>query len=137
VPGVRNDPGFEGLDPFTQVLAVIMQSGDRLLGLFWNALVRIDKRHEFVELSYAFWNGDAEFRCQAAHGVRQHRLVLDQQGSSPMQGQDALLLHVLGRNELHVGPRGGHADRRGIGRIVLLSLLHEGFDGFGGNHLIE
>jgi hypothetical protein len=100
VPGVRNDPGLEDLDPFTRVLAVIMQSGDRLLGLFWNALVRIDKRHEFVELSYAFGNGDAEFGCQAAHGVRQHRLVLDQQGSNPMQRQDALLLHVLGWNEL-------------------------------------
>jgi hypothetical protein len=50
-----------------------------------------------------------------------------------MQGQDALLLDVLGWNEFHVGPRRGLADRRGIGRAVLLSLLHERFDRFGGN----
>ena len=110
-----------------------MQSGDRLFGLFRNAFVRIDKRHEFVELLNAFRNGDTEFRGQAAHGVRQHRLLLDQKRSGRMQGQDALLLHVLGWHELHAGPRGGIADRRRIGRIVLLSLLHEGFDRFGGN----
>src|SRR4051794_10153953 len=71
--GMRNDLGFEGLDPFTQIVAVIMQSGDRLFGLFGNVLVRIDKCHQFVELSYAFWNGDAEFGGQATHGVCQHR----------------------------------------------------------------
>ena len=32
-----------------------MQSGDRLFGLFGNVLVLIDKRHQFVELSHAFW----------------------------------------------------------------------------------
>ena len=31
---MRNDLGFEGVDPFTQVVAVVMQSGDRLFGLF-------------------------------------------------------------------------------------------------------
>ena len=74
-----------------------------------------------------------EFRCQAAHGVRQHRLLFDQQRSSRMQGQDALLLYGLGRDELSIGSGGGFADRCGIGRIVLLTLLHEGFDGFGCN----
>jgi hypothetical protein len=82
-----------------------------------------------------FWNGDTEFRRQTAHGVRQHRLLLDQQGSGRMQGQDALLLNVLGWYELHVGPRGGFADRGGIGRVVLLSLLHEGFDRLGRDQL--
>src|SRR5271156_4857642 len=52
-----------------------------------------------------------------------------------MQGQNALLLHALGWDELDVGPRGGFTDRRGIGRVVLLSLLHERLDGFGCNQL--
>jgi hypothetical protein len=132
---MRNDLGFEGLDPFTQVVAVIMQSGDRLLGLFGNDLVRINKRHEFVELSYAFWNSDPKFGCQATHGVGQHRLLFDQQGPSRMQGQDALLLHALGRHELHVGPGRGFTDRSGICGIVLLSLLYKGLHRFGRDQL--
>jgi hypothetical protein len=50
-----------------------------------------------------------------------------------MQGQHALLLHGLGRHELGIGPGSGFADRCGVGRIVLLALLHERFDRFGGN----
>jgi hypothetical protein len=67
--GMRNDLGFEGFDPFTQIVAVLMQSGDRLFG---NVVVLIDKCHQFVELSYAFRNGHAKFRGRATHGVRQH-----------------------------------------------------------------
>jgi hypothetical protein len=52
--GMRNDLGFESLDPFIQFLAILMQSGDRLFGLSWNGPVRIDKRRQFVELSYPF-----------------------------------------------------------------------------------
>lgn len=43
-----------------------------------------------------------------------------------MQGQNALLLHALGWDELDVGPRGGFTDRRGIGRVVLLSFFTNG-----------
>ena len=52
-----------------------------------------------------------------------------------MQGQDALLPHVLGWHELYAGPGGGLTDRRGIGSIVLLALLHERFDRFGCDQL--
>jgi hypothetical protein len=47
---MRNDLCFERLDPFTQVVTVIVPSGDRLFGPLWNDLVRIDSCHEFVEL---------------------------------------------------------------------------------------
>jgi hypothetical protein len=123
---MRNDLGFEGLDPFTQVLAVIIQSGDRLFGRFRNGLVRIDKRHQFAELSYAFRNGDAEFRGLAAHGVCQHRLLLDQQRSSRMQGQDALLLYGLDRYELGIGSGRSFADCCGIGRTFFLPFFTKG-----------
>src|SRR4051794_6840335 len=52
-----------------------------------------------------------------------------------MQDQDPLLLHALDRDKLDVRPRGRLADRRGVGGIVLLALLDEGFDRFGGNQL--
>jgi hypothetical protein len=47
-----------------------------------------------------------------------------------MLGQDALLVDALGCYELHIRPRGGFADGRSIGRIILPSLLHEQFDRF-------
>jgi hypothetical protein len=42
-----------------------------------------------------------------------------------MQGKDALLLQALHGDELRVGPGRGGADRRGIGRVVLLAPLDE------------
>ena len=38
-----------------------------------------------------------------------------------MQGQDALLLNGLGRDELSIGSGGRIADRCSIGRIILLA----------------
>src|SRR5271170_401355 len=48
-----------------------------------------------------------------------------------MQGQDALLLQILGGDKLHVGMGGGRAECRRVGGIVLLALLHEWSDGIG------
>jgi hypothetical protein len=39
-----------------------------------------------------------------------------------MQGEDALLLQALHRDELRVGSGRGGADRRGVSRVVLLPL---------------
>jgi hypothetical protein len=88
VAGVRDDLRFESLNAFGQFLTMVVQPGDRPTGLLCNGLVRVNEFHEFRELSNAFRHGQTEFGCQAAHGIRQHRLLFDQQGSSRMQGQD-------------------------------------------------
>ena len=57
VAGVRDDLCFESLDAFGQLVTAVVQSRDCLTGLPWNGLISADKRHEFLELSYALRHG--------------------------------------------------------------------------------
>jgi hypothetical protein len=54
VAGVRDDLRFESLNAFGQFLTTVVQSRDGLTGLLWYGLVRVNERHEFLELSDAF-----------------------------------------------------------------------------------
>ena len=66
---VSDDLNLECLNAFSQRVAVVEQSFDRLSSLLGNGLIRIHEHREFLEFAYAFWNGQPEFRRQAAHGV--------------------------------------------------------------------
>jgi hypothetical protein len=61
----------------------------------WNGRISIHELHEFPELVAAIWNAQAKSGRQTTHGVREHRLLLDQQGSGEMKGLDTLLLQAL------------------------------------------
>ena len=102
----------------------------RLLG---KDVVRVHERPQLAELADALRNGQAKLGRQAAQGVRQHRLLLDQQGSGRMQGQGILLLHAFGWHEFHVGPGCSLAECCRVGRIILLALLHKGPGRLGGD----
>ena len=90
---------------------------------------------ELREPADALRDGQAEFSRQPTHRVCQHRLLLDQQGSRRMQGQDPLVLHALRWHELHVGPRRRRRRVPPHQQIVLLPLFHERFDCFGRDQL--
>jgi hypothetical protein len=79
--------------------------------------------------------GEAELGCQAAQGVRQHRLLFDQQRPGRVQGKYGLLLHTLDGHEPHLGPGPGHAQGRGICGVVLLAFFHERPDRLGRDQL--
>src|SRR5215213_1966598 len=53
------------------------------------------ERRQVLELVHALRCGQAELGRQAAQGVRQHGLLLGQQRSGRMQGEDVLLLQAL------------------------------------------
>src|SRR5271163_3451462 len=55
-------------------------------------------------------------------------LLLDQQRPNRMHSQYGLLLHGFYRHELYIWSASGLAEGCGIGRIVLLALLHKRLD---------
>jgi hypothetical protein len=118
-----------------QRVALVEQSCEHLPGSLRERLIGIHERCEFLKLADALWNGQTKLSGQTAHGVRQHRLLLDQKGSLRMQGLHTLLLQVLGRHELHVGPGGGRAKGHRVSGVVFLPLLHEGLNRLGRNQL--
>jgi hypothetical protein len=111
------------------------QPPDGLPRPFRDGFVRLHERHQLFQLVGAQGNREAELSRQAPHGVGQHRLLLDQQRTSGMQGQDALLLQALGWYERHVWPGRGLADCGDVGGVVLLALLDERPDRLGRDQL--
>src|SRR3954464_6047182 len=103
--------------------------------LLRNARILLHQRHQLLELVHALRHDKAELGRQPTHGIGQHGMLLDQQGSHRMQGKDALLLQALHRDELRLGSGRGGADRRGVSRVVLLASLDERLDRLGRDQL--
>src|SRR3954452_24374371 len=103
--------------------------------LLRKARVLLHQCHEFLELAHALRHDQSELGRQAAHGVGQHGFLLDQERSHGVQGECSLLLQALCRHELRLRAGGSSADRRCIGRVVLLASLDEWLDRFGRNQL--
>ena len=78
---------------------------------------------------------DAEFGHQAAQAVVDRGAFFDEAIAGAVQAQDDLLVFFLDRDEAHVGPAHGFADRLGIGRVILAALARQavGRDEFGGH----
>ena len=79
VPRVIDYPRFERRDACGHHATMAVQLPECLPGSFRDGVVRIHQRYEILKLVDAFRNGEAELCRQATHGIRQHRLLLDEQ----------------------------------------------------------
>jgi hypothetical protein len=80
----------------------------------------LDDGHELDHMASAMCGHDAELRQMAPQRIDQCDALANQELARPMQHQDGLLGLALHRNKPHRRPRHSLADRRRIGRIVLL-----------------
>jgi len=132
---VGDDCRFEVFAVPRQHLAVVKQPPDGLPRPFRDGFVGLHERYQLFQLVGAQGNHEAELSRQVPHGVGQHRLLLDQQGTSGMPGQDTLLLQALGWHERHIWPGHGFAERSGVGGVVLLAPFDERPDRLGRDQL--
>ena len=81
-----------------------------------------DRRDQLCDMARALGRDDAELGQMPAQGVDQHGALTHEQITGAVDGQRRLLRFALDRDEPHRRPGHRLADRRGVGRIVLVPL---------------
>jgi hypothetical protein len=119
VVGVRDDLRFESLNAFGKFLTTVVQPGDRLTACFAMASSASTSSMSSGSTRMPF----STFRPNSVARPRMAFASIDccltNRDRAACWGHDALLLDALGCYELHIGSRGGFADRRGICRLIL------------------
>jgi len=122
---VTDDLRFELGDACGDRTTMTVQLPNCLPRFCWESIIDLDCRHEPFEFADPFGNRKTELGRQPAYGIRNHRLLLDQQRPCRVQGQHTLLLPSFDEHEFHIRAGCGRAERRRISSIVLLALLDE------------
>ena len=86
------------------------------LGIFQNG------RQAFDDVSHSLRQYDAVFAQEPLNLISLSSAHLDKILPSSVQRQHCLLLHILDRNEPHVGPAYCFTDGLGIGRVIPIRL---------------